>query len=95
MRTVRRRLTDAEFVQRVEDARAEIVDTAVARISAGAALAVDTLLALLAPEEPGSIRLGASRAVLDYGMRLRAEREFADRLDAIEDHLGMTAGGNK
>ena len=92
-RTVRRRLADAEFAGRIEDARAEIVDVVLTRISTGALAAADTLLALLAPEEPPSVRLGASRAILDCGMKLRAEQEFSDRLDAIEEHLGVTRRG--
>jgi hypothetical protein len=88
-RTVRRRLADAAFVDRVEAARVEVVDNAVARVSASALAAVDTLRALMTPDVSPSVRLGAAKAILEYGIRLRAESELSERLAAIEEHLGL------
>ena len=91
-RTVRRRLAEPDFARKVEAARSEIVATAVSRISSGSMAAVDAILTLLSPEQPPSVRLAAGKTVLEYGMKFRAEREFADRLEAIEEHLGNTKG---
>jgi hypothetical protein len=83
-RTVRRRLSDPEFQRRVEDARAETVYRALSRISAVAIMATETLVALMEPNEPRSVRLNAAKAVLDMGLRLRAERALKERVGATE-----------
>ncbi len=88
-RTVRRRLSDPEFAAKVEAVRSEVLRRAVAKVSAGAVSAADTLLALLRPSEGSMVRLGAARAVLDFGIRLRAEVELSDRLRVVEQHLGI------
>lgn len=79
-RTVRRRLSDPEFAAKIDVVRREVLHRAVAKVSAGAVSALDTLVALLRPSERAMVRLGAARAVLDFGIRLRAEIELSDRL---------------
>jgi hypothetical protein len=86
-RTVRRRLSDPEFVAKIEAARREVLHRAVAKVSGGAVSAADTLVTLLRPTERPTVRLGAAKAVLDFGIRLRTEVELSDRLKAIEEHL--------
>ena len=88
-RTVRRRLSDPEFAAKIEAARNEALHRAAAKVSAGAVSAADTLVVLLRPNERSMVRLGAARAVLDFGIRLRAELELSDRLKAVEQHLGI------
>ena len=88
-RTVRRRIADPTFAERVDAARAEMVEAALARLSSGAITAVDTLRSLMSPEGPPSVRLGAAKAFLEYGIRLRAEQELCERLKAVEVHLGL------
>jgi AcrR family transcriptional regulator len=88
-RTVRRRLSDPEFKNLVDESRTELLDAALVRLTSQAIHAVDTLAGLMKPQEPPSVRLGAAKAILDFGLRLRAEGELGDRLSAIEDHLGM------
>src|SRR5439155_5083923 len=68
-RTVRRRLEDAAFRARVDDARAELVRQTVGRLAAIGTLAGSTLHGLLAAEVPAGVRLGASRAVLEFMFR--------------------------
>jgi hypothetical protein len=94
-RTVRRRLADADFVARMESARQEVADAVLARVSASALLAVETLTCLLEPAQPPSVRLGAAKAVLDFGIRLRSERDVHERLVAIEEHLATIERNEK
>jgi hypothetical protein len=51
-RTVRRRLADTEFRRRVDEARGEALDQAMARLSRAATGAATTLVMLLAKEVP-------------------------------------------
>lgn len=86
-RTARRRMDDPAFRAALDDARAEVVSRAVDRLSATATDAVDTLAALLDPGVPPPTRLGAARAVLELGSRLREEHDLAARLGALEEAL--------
>jgi hypothetical protein len=88
-RTVRRRLNAPDFAVRLEDARAEILNVALVRLSARALAAVEVLADLMGPDIAAPTRLGAAKATLDLGLRLRNEVEMTARLDAIEEHLGM------
>jgi hypothetical protein len=68
-RTVRRRLADATFRARVDEARAELVGRAVGRLAAVGQLAADTLKELIGKTSPPAVRLGAARAVLEHMFR--------------------------
>ena len=81
--TVYRRLKDGDFKRRVDDARAEILAGAMARVSAATTRAVETLTSLLAAESE-SVRLGAARSILDVALRWREQDELARRLDNVE-----------
>ena len=48
-----------------------------------------TLIELMAAAIPPSIRLGAAKGLLEYGMRHRAEQDLSVRLAAIEKHLSI------
>jgi len=91
-RTIARRTADPAFVRRVQSARAECLSRAVARLSAAGTTAVDTLVELLSPELPPSIRLGSAKAILDLGLKFRAEVEITDRVRKVEEHLGLGGG---
>jgi AcrR family transcriptional regulator len=85
-RTVYRRLDDPEFRRRVDSTRAEMVSQAVARLSAAATEAVDTLRDLLSSDMDFA-RLGAARAILEIGIRLREHGELAERIATLEAQL--------
>ena len=87
-RTVYRRLEDAEFKRRVEEARAEILTGAMTRLSAAATSAVTTLTSLLGAESE-SVRLGAARSILDTALRWREQSELAERLFRLEAWLDV------
>ncbi len=84
--TAYRRLRESEFRRRVDEARAEILSGAMARLSAAATGAVETLTSLLAAESE-SVRLGAARSILDVALRWREQDELARRLDNIESWI--------
>ena len=87
--TVYRRLADAAFKQKLADVRAEMVGRATAMLTAAAMEAVKTLLDLQGKTVPASSRLGAAKAVLEIGNRLRLEGELVGRLESIERALGL------
>ncbi len=83
-RTVYRRLDDPDFRRRVDQARAELVSRTVGKLADASTAAVTTLCALLEADSE-SIRLGAARAILELGLKLRASEEFERRLSALEE----------
>ncbi len=85
-RTVFRRLQDPAFRQRLDEARAEMLTSAVARLTASATSAAMTLHRLLTAESE-SVQLGAARSILELGTKLRESEELAARIAALEAHL--------
>ena len=86
-RTVYRRLDDPAFRRRVVEARDEMLEQAMAQLSRAATGATTTLVMLLAKDVPATVRLGASRAILDTLLRWREQTSLAERLDRIEAWL--------
>jgi hypothetical protein len=85
-RTVYRRIADPEFSGRVDAARAEMFARAVGQLASASELAVNCLVELLANSSP-TVALGAAKAILDAGPRLRDAVELAERIRAIEVKL--------
>ena len=94
-RTVYRRLDEPAFRTQVDKARRELIAQAVARLSASATDAADTLKALLGKDTPPAVRLGAARSILDVGLRLREHENLAERVAALEGQLGAEQGGTR
>ena len=82
-RTAHRRLTDPEFRQRVTAARAQFYEEALGRLSRATTSAVETLVALL-DADAETVRLGASRSILDLGMKLRESVALEQRVAELE-----------
>jgi hypothetical protein len=82
--TVHRRLNDPEFRQRLQQARAEILQRTTAALTASSMEAVKTLVELQGGKIPPSVRLGAARAVLELGAKLRETVELEERIRALE-----------
>lgn len=80
------RATDAAFRRRIEELRSAAVEGALGRLSDTMTAAADVLAALLTNKKPET-RLKAARAVIELGLRVRAEAETAARLDEIERRL--------
>src|SRR3954464_8575927 len=86
-RTVRRRLDDPAFKRQVDEARAEILSQATARLTGAALDAVEALRGLLGSELDFA-RLGAARAILEVGAKYREQLDLAERVAALEERLG-------
>jgi len=84
VRTVQRRLADPTFARLVTEARAAMVSQSVGLLAKGAAAATTTLFALLQPAVSPSVRLGAARAILELGAKLREGAELEARIAALE-----------
>jgi hypothetical protein len=96
VRTAHRRLTDPAFVRRVQAARGDMAQRAggdMARRAGGVltAAAIESIKTLLELQPP-SVRLGAVRAVLEMGLRVRERAELEARLAALEERLAAVAG---
>ena len=91
-RTVHRRLAEPDFRRQVTAARDEMVARSVARLSATSTLAADCLRELLKARSE-TVRLGAARAVIELGARLREQEDLAERVRALEERLGES--GNR
>jgi hypothetical protein len=91
--TVYRRLEDADFKRQIADARSEMLARAVGTLADASTAAAATLRALLEADSE-SVRLGASRSILELGTKLRESEELAQRIAALEAQLaGQSANG--
>lgn len=82
-RTAYRRLADAEFRRAVSEARGRLFDAALGKLAAIATKAADTLDRLMG-DEKASVALGAAKAALELGPRLRELTEIEERLARLE-----------
>ncbi len=86
--TVYRRLRDPEFKERIQDVQSDMVKRASGTLTAAGMEAIKTLLALLqSSSTPAGVRLGAARAVLELGGKLRDSVELEERLRALEERV--------
>lgn len=86
-RTVYRRLADESFRRELAALRADMVQRTAGALTAAATEAVRTLLELLKAPTPAAARLGAARAVLEVGVKLRELAELETRLAVLEERL--------
>ena len=89
--TVYRRLRDHQFCRKVHRARADIVERIAGTLTAASTEAVRTLLDLQKTNYPPAVRLGAARAILEMGGKLRENAELSERLATLEDQLNPSA----
>jgi hypothetical protein len=83
-RTATRRWADAAFRRRVGELRGDMVQCSLGRMADGMSEADDVPRALLAEGTPPTVRLGAARALLELGVKLRESVELEERLTALE-----------
>jgi hypothetical protein len=86
--TVYRRLQEPQFKRRLQEVRADMVQRAAGALTEASQEAVRTLLALQGEANPAGVRLGAAKAVLEMGIKLREVAEMEGRLSALEQRLG-------
>ena len=89
LRTVYRRLAEPAFRTRLQGARAEMVQRATGMLTAAALEAVKTLLVLQQASVSAAVRLGAARAILELGAKLREVADLEARLAALEQQVAM------
>jgi HEAT repeat protein len=82
-RTATRRWADAAFRQHVAELRGGMAARALGKMADGMSDAADQLRQLLAAKSE-SVRLGAARALLELGTKLRESVELEERLAALE-----------
>jgi hypothetical protein len=85
--TVYRRLQQPAFKEKLQKTRAEMVERTTGMLTAAAGEAVKTLLSLQKENVQAAVRLGAAKAILEIGMRLREVSELEDRIAALEAQL--------
>ncbi|MFL5330040.1 MAG: hypothetical protein ACJ8C4_14135 [Gemmataceae bacterium] len=88
-RTIYRRLKDPEFRKELQAVRDDMVRRSAGMLTAAAGEAVKTLAALMSSGVPPATRLGAARAVLEIGIKVREVSELAERVANLEDRLGQ------
>jgi hypothetical protein len=72
------------FARRVAQLRSEMSARACGRLADGMAAGADTLRALLKARSE-QVRLGAARALLELGVKLRESVELEERVRALEE----------
>jgi hypothetical protein len=83
-RTAYRRLEDPAFRARVIELRAELTRRALGMLTAAGLGAVKTLTVLQESATSEAVRLGAARATLELGCKLRENSEWSERLTTLE-----------
>lgn len=88
-RTVYRRLKGPAFRRQL----AEMVQRTAGTLTAAATEAVRTLVGLMNGKEPAPVRLGAARAILEIGIKVREAADIEQRLLDLEARVAAVAGG--
>ncbi len=89
-KTAGRRVQEPAFRQAVATARSQMFSEAVGQLAEAAVEAAGTLRALLAAQSE-TVQLGAARAILEAGPRLRESEELAARVSELEAALARGA----
>jgi hypothetical protein len=76
----------ADFRRRLQALRGDMVSRTAGTLTAAAGEAVQTLLELLKSTASAPVRLGAARAVLEIGMKVREAADLEERLAALEEN---------
>ena len=92
-RTVYKRLKEPEFRTRLKDLRGDMVRRSSGMLTTAATEAVRTLLGLLKESNPATIRLGAARAVLEIGIKIRAMAELEVDMMEMEERINSLESG--
>jgi hypothetical protein len=91
-RTAWRRMADRQFQVALEAARGDMLTEVRDQLTRAGRQASETLVELLATATPPTVRLGAARAILELGAKVREQEELADRLAGIEERLASMTG---
>ena len=86
-RTAFRHQQKPEFQRQLSQLRGQMQAQAIGMLARISSDAAETLEALMGEDHPPTVRLGAARAILDLGGRLREQGEVEARLTAIEQQF--------
>jgi hypothetical protein len=88
-RTIRSWLRSSPaFSRRIADLRAQMTSAALGRLTASMCRAADTLDQLAASAAAETVRLGASRAILELAVKLKETVELEARISLLEQRHG-------
>jgi hypothetical protein len=93
VRTVYRRQADPAFRAQVNEVRADLVRRAASLFSAASMAAIKTITTLQESANSEAVRLGAARATIELGCKLREDVELTERLAALEARLESWLAG--
>jgi hypothetical protein len=87
LRTVYRRLADPSFCQQVQQVRVEMVRRSAGMFTAAGMASIKTFTTLQESATSEAVRLGAARAIIELGCKLRETIELTERMAALEARL--------
>ena len=87
LRTVYRRLAQPLFREQVHQVRTEMVRRAAGLFTAAGMASLKTFTTLQESASSEAVRLGAARAIIELGCKLRETVELTERLAALEARL--------
>jgi hypothetical protein len=96
-RTVRRRLADPAFRQRISAMRSQLMAETIGRLATLGKRAADELDRLLLSGENDNIKLGAARAVLTYMLQGHEHEVLGQQIEELQaeiEELKRANGGN-
>ena len=85
--TVKRRLADPEFCRQLQEFQDDVVQRTARALTAAGLEFVKTLVGLTSAGTPPATRLGASKAGLELGMKVREAADLGPRLAALEERM--------
>ena len=85
--TAYRRLKEPQFQRQLQQTLSDMVKRTAGALTALGLEAVRTLAELLKSPTPATVRLGAARAVLETGLKVREVADLEPRLAALEEQL--------
>jgi hypothetical protein len=94
-RTAHRRLADPAFAGRVQAARGDMTQRASGLLTAALVESIRVLLELQRPTNPPSVRLGATRTLMEMDLKVREAVDFEGRLAALEQRLDAERKGRR
>jgi hypothetical protein len=89
--TVYRRMKDPEFQRLLYAARQEMIQRTANMLTAASLESVKTLLRLQGDGVPHAVQLGAAKAIVELGAKLRESAELFARVAALEQQLATPA----
>jgi hypothetical protein len=92
LRTVYRRLADPAFRGQVDGVRTEMVRRTAGMLTAAGVGSLKTFTTLLESATSESVRLGAARAIIELGCKVRESAELSDRLATLEARMEQWLG---